>query len=205
MASRKKAAKKAPKKAAARPKPRAPRARAPKPRASARGFISIDDLRAAGSRSSGARSSSRSTAAASGAVGRGAIGFGVIGWGAAGLLLLWGMSRRAEAKPLDVAPPLPPITPPKPEPLPVDPPITPPSTDAQKLALEYRRSKQSEIPRDILIQAPTFLNLPMGAIRFVKAQDGREFAIVLEEHFHSAESGLKPVGKHKGVSVFIHR
>lgn len=76
-------------------------------------------------------------------------------------------------------------------------------TDAQKLAAEYRRAKTSELPRDVLARAPGFLTLPMGAISFFDSSDGRQFAAVLEEHFHSAESGLKPVGKHKGVSMFI--
>jgi hypothetical protein len=133
----------------------------------------------------------------------GTLAFGGVGWALAGAAVLWMMLRKSDAK---AEPALP--KPQPPEVVPVTPtpkPTLPVLTDAQKLAVEYRRAKSSELPRDVLARAPSFLTLPMGAISFFDSEDGRQFAAVLEEHFHSAESGLKPVGKHKGVSMFVKR
>jgi len=140
----------------------------------------------------------------------GTLAFGGLGWLLAGGALLWALTRKATDAPSATLPPAP-VTPPAPkpqEPAPVTPkpPVADPNaSDREKLAIEYRRAKTAEIPRDVLVRAPSFLKFDMGTVHFFQAQDGREFAAVLEEHFHSAESGLKPVGKHKGVSMFIKR
>lgn len=136
---------------------------------------------------------------------RGTLAFGGVGWALAGAAVLWMVLRKSDAK---AEPALPKPQPPEAPPVTITPtpkPTLPVLTDAQKLAVEYRRAKSAELPRDVLARAPSFLTLPMGAISFFDSEDGRQFAAVLEEHFHSVESGLKPVGKHKGVSMFIKR
>jgi hypothetical protein len=135
---------------------------------------------------------------------RGTLAFGGVGWALAGAAVLWMLLRKSDAK-AEPALPVPSKPPEAPPVTPTPKPTLPALTDAQKLAVEYRRAKSSELPRDVLARAPSFLTLPMGAISFFDSEDGRQFAAVLEEHFHSAESGLKPVGKHKGVSMFVKR
>jgi hypothetical protein len=138
----------------------------------------------------------------------GTLAFGGLGWLLAGGALLWALTRKAGDAPSATLPPVP-VTPPAPKPqeppVPKPPIADPNASDREKLAIEYRRAKLAEIPRDVLVRAPSFLQFDMGTVHFFAAQDGREFAAALEEHFHSPESGLKPVGKHKGVSMFIKR
>lgn len=138
----------------------------------------------------------------------GGLAFGGLGWLIAGGALLWALTRKPSA-PSAALPPTTPAPTPIQEPKPVTPkppPVADPNaSDREKLGIEYRRAKTVEIPRDVLVRAPSFLKFDMGTVHFFQAQDGREFAAVLEEHFHSPESGLKPVGKHKGVSMFIKR
>ena len=195
-ASPKKRAKAAPKKRAkAAPKPRARAARAAEPVT-----FRLSRLPAPANRqSSGGITISRAA---------GGVAFGGLGWLLAGGALLWALTRKATDAPSATLTPVP-VTPPAPKPqepiVPKPPAADPNASDREKLAIEYRRAKTAEIPRDVLVRAPGFLKFDMGTVHFFPAQDGREFAAVLEEHFHSPESGLKPVGKHKGVSMFIKR
>jgi hypothetical protein len=195
-------------KAKARKAPPKPRAKAPpKPRAKAkpkaRAPRSVEPVTFRLSRlPQPANRQSRSIA------GSGTLAFGGLGWLLAGGALLWALTRKAGDAPSATLPPAP-VTPPAPKPqeppVPKPPVADPNASDREKLAIEYRRAKLAEIPRDVLVRAPSFLKFDMGTVHFFPAQDGREFAAALEEHFHSPESGLKPVGKHKGVSMFIKR
>jgi len=61
----------------------------------------------------------------------------------------------------------------------------------------FRRAKRAALPRDIVKQAADYLQFPMGSVHLVQAQDGRVFAMVLENHWDEVKQD------HKGVSVFI--
>lgn len=89
---------------------------------------------------------------------------------------------------------------PTPTPAPAPAPKPAPDLSAQeRVDLDFRRAKTSEIPRDILQKAKRHINEPIGAIIFeTSTVNGKEYAFVLEQH-----SNLK-LGD-GGVSVFIHR
>lgn len=139
---------------------------------------------------------------------------GAAGWVAA--LVATGVflyTRFSEAKP----PPLP--KPSVPEPIarapltvedeeiikdsPVEP-VEPSGSPAVELASNYRRLKSSEVTPALAAIAQESLKFPLGHIEFF-THDGQRYAASLEEHFHEPGGLQKPWGKHKGVSLYVHK
>ena len=113
--------------------------------------------------------------------------------------LLFAKSRESAGAQAPIAP-IPGLEPVSPAPAPAPAPKPAPDLSAQeRVDLDFRRAKTSEIPRDILQKAKRHINEPIGAIIFeTSTVNGKEYAFVLEQH-----SNLK-LGD-GGVSVFIHR
>ena len=109
-------------------------------------------------------------------------------------------TKDSEGEPVG-APPLAPSPLPTPQPpvTPVTPEPKPDMSKADRLAIEFRRAKTAEIPRDILQKAKNYTSEPMGAIHFVTSTvNGKEYAFVLEQHSNLPKGDA-------GVSVFIER
>jgi hypothetical protein len=114
--------------------------------------------------------------------------------------LLFAKSRESAGAQTPIAP-IPGLEPvsPSPAPAPAPKPSAPDLSAQERLDLDFRRAKTTEIPRDILQKAKRHINEPIGAIIFeTSTVNGKEYAFVLEQH-----SNLK-LGD-GGVSVFIHR
>jgi hypothetical protein len=60
---------------------------------------------------------------------------------------------------------------------------------------------RSRVTPAITRAALDLLGRPMGS-EVVRTLDDRDYAFVVERHYHSPESGLTPVGWHKGVTVY---
>lgn len=109
-------------------------------------------------------------------------------------------TKDSEGEPVG-APPLAPSPLPAPQPpvTPVTPAPKPEQSKADRLAIEFRRAKTAEIPRDILQKAKNYTSEPMGAIHFVTSTvNGKEYAFVLEQHSNLPKGDA-------GVSVFVER
>ncbi len=61
--------------------------------------------------------------------------------------------------------------------------------------------KKGELTLAVARHAARYLSRKMGS-ETVRVIDGRRYAFCVEEHYHSPESGLTPVGSHKGVTVY---
>ena len=137
---------------------------------------------------------------------------GAIGWVAAlgfAAAFLW--TRRAQAK----APPFPTVK--EPEPIVVAP-LTIEDEEIVKKGIPeeglpkdpstggpigYRRATTKEASNpEVLVFANQSLKEPMGKMVF-KTIDGKNYAAVLEKHYHEPGGPLKPWGEHKGVSMFV--
>ena len=60
---------------------------------------------------------------------------------------------------------------------------------------------RSRVTPAITRTARELLGRPMGS-ETVRAVGDRSYAFVVERHYHAPESGLTPVGWHKGVTVY---
>lgn len=125
------------------------------------------------------------------------------GLGVIALVMGWLPFRRRTALaqlPVEHGPPAPDEEEEQPaEPEPEPGPVTPPKLIAATVP-GFRRARRSEIPPEILADAPATLSeVPMGHHVVAVANDGRVFAYAAEEHFDERR------GAHKGISVFIHK
>ncbi len=75
--------------------------------------------------------------------------------------------------------------------------------DAQQLMADMaaERVPLKVVTPEIVRAAETFVNLPMGAERFMTV-DGHRYAFVLEQHYHPPGFVGAPNGWHKGVTVY---
>jgi hypothetical protein len=60
---------------------------------------------------------------------------------------------------------------------------------------------QARVTPAISRAARDFLDRPIVS-EAVRDIDGRAYAFAVEPHYHSPESGLRPIGWHKGVTVY---
>ena len=77
--------------------------------------------------------------------------------------------------------------------------------DAAEPAVRRTRKKvhlkKGELTLAVARHAARYHGKKMGS-ETVRVIDGRRYAFCVEEHYHSPESGLTPVGTHKGVTVY---
>jgi hypothetical protein len=59
----------------------------------------------------------------------------------------------------------------------------------------------SRVTQEISRTARDLLDRPMGSETILDI-DGRAYAFAVERHYHSPESGMTPIGWHKGVTVY---
>lgn len=87
---------------------------------------------------------------------------------------------------------------------PVMPPVTPPVMPVVSWPAEYRRAKTAEVTPLGQARARELVFGDSKLGDFVRFSDnGREYAIIIEPHYHEPGGPVKPWGVHKGATLLI--
>jgi len=97
------------------------------------------------------------------------------------------------------------------QPLPGVPSMPPGTSTEEKVATPfpggYRRVKQAEVTPELLAKANAvrnssgFTSQAYGTVMPFVASDGKEYAALVEQHYHEPGGSVKPWGYHHGVTL----